>query len=1090
MIALNSLPTLRNRWHRILCILAIALQAVTSHAELIPGSRKNDWTPGVSVGVIGGIPVRTKLVDVTKPPYNADNTGATDAKPAIQAAIDAAVAEDVVYLPAGTYRINTPLRLPWSKSNITVRGAGPGLTRIDSHSPEGVFGAGQDFINEDWPTPITKSHSKGDTVISIPKIGWTLEAKGMPNRGVGSVVLFSVLNNTDPNNLVVSVAGFERMRNFMAVITAVTDETITIAHPLPFDLPVELEPQASYDFHFLSRVGLEDIHIDAANSTSPFQVGFSQSISCWFKNVKVTNTRNYLLALGSSINCEVRECDLRTRVGTGTNGAGLIMGRAYNCLIEDNIIMDIFPHMEINASCTGNVFAYNFCEGNDVFGVMGASIDSNHGPHNSYNLYEGNVSSKFQCDGYFGGASEDTLFRNWFHGTSETTDMTGQCIVLNRFTRNYNIVGNILGRDNPKPGLQFPTYLYENKNDGTGGQDGNYDGHGSQRYIYVLGTPNIGNGGYQPYEPPLSPNRFAQPSAGKWWAKWNGTRMIRKGQFQAGTAYVVGDVVDLYADGGPGTLGSCLQWQAKNPAKSGTSTWTTPGPGSLDWSPLSANSFQELDLDVPGTLIRKGNFNYATRSIPENESIGGEVMPKSLYRGDVKPAWFGDRPWPPFDPVAPGAPTYDRIPAGYRYMHGKNPPGIVSDDEAPSAPGTLTTSLTGAVQVKLSWGASTDNLGALAYHVERSQGSGATTFTQIGTAATPSFSDSGLTASTVYNYRVRAFDAAGNLSPYSAVATVTTSVGSDIVAPTAPANVSAVVTGPTQIDLSWAASTDAVGVTGYQVERSQGSGATTFAQIGTPGLPSFSDTGLTASTVYNYRVRAIDAAGNLSVYSPVNTVSTPAPPSDMVEPTVPTNLAMAVAEVAAQITLTWSAAADNVGVTGYRIERSQGSGSTEFAQVAVATATTHTDTTLAAATVYNFRILAVDAAGNVSGYSSVITGTTPPPAEDKAPPTAPSSLIAEPAGGGQMNLAWGPASDNVAVIGYRVERLNDTVFVPVATSGTTTYADKQLTSTTTYKYRVAAVDAAGNTSDYSNVAEATTTSGPKKPSNLRVKGPK
>jgi RHS repeat-associated protein len=96
----------------------------------------------------------------------------------------------------------------------------------------------------------------------------------------------------------------------------------------------------------------------------------------------------------------------------------------------------------------------------------------------------------------------------------------------------------------------------------------------------------------------------------------------------------------------------------------------------------------------------------------------------------------------------------------------------------------------------------------------------------------------------------------------------------DTVAPTAPAGLSASAAGAGQINLAWSASTDNVGVTGYRVERCQGAGCSGFAQIATPAGTSFSDTGLTPSTSYSYRVRAADAAGNLSAYSNVASAST------------------------------------------------------------------------------------------------------------------------------------------------------------------------------------------------------------------------
>ena len=90
---------------------------------------------------------------------------------------------------------------------------------------------------------------------------------------------------------------------------------------------------------------------------------------------------------------------------------------------------------------------------------------------------------------------------------------------------------------------------------------------------------------------------------------------------------------------------------------------------------------------------------------------------------------------------------------------------------------------------------------------------------------------------------------------------------------------------PTQINLSWTAATDNVGVTGYRVERCQGAGCTTFAQIATPAGTTFGDTGLIASTPYSYRVKAVDAATNVSVnYSTVANATTQAAPPDTIPP--------------------------------------------------------------------------------------------------------------------------------------------------------------------------------------------------------------
>jgi glucose/arabinose dehydrogenase len=109
-----------------------------------------------------------------------------------------------------------------------------------------------------------------------------------------------------------------------------------------------------------------------------------------------------------------------------------------------------------------------------------------------------------------------------------------------------------------------------------------------------------------------------------------------------------------------------------------------------------------------------------------------------------------------------------------------------------------------------------------------------------------------------------------------------TSQTPDTQKPTAPTSLTASAVSSSQINLSWTASQDNVGVVGYRVERCSGAGCTNFAQVGTPTATTFSDTGLLASTSYSYRVRAVDAVPNLSDYSNVATTTTQAAPTGLV----------------------------------------------------------------------------------------------------------------------------------------------------------------------------------------------------------------
>jgi glucose/arabinose dehydrogenase/chitodextrinase len=106
------------------------------------------------------------------------------------------------------------------------------------------------------------------------------------------------------------------------------------------------------------------------------------------------------------------------------------------------------------------------------------------------------------------------------------------------------------------------------------------------------------------------------------------------------------------------------------------------------------------------------------------------------------------------------------------------PPATTGGDTTPpTSPGTPTASGTTATGTTLTWTAATDDVGVTGYDVLRAPGASGGTFTQVGTSATTSFTDSGLTANTAYRYQLRARDAAGNVSPVSGTITVTTTGG-------------------------------------------------------------------------------------------------------------------------------------------------------------------------------------------------------------------------------------------------------------------------------------------------------------------------
>ncbi len=185
---------------------------------------------------------------------------------------------------------------------------------------------------------------------------------------------------------------------------------------------------------------------------------------------------------------------------------------------------------------------------------------------------------------------------------------------------------------------------------------------------------------------------------------------------------------------------------------------------------------------------------------------------------------------------------------------------VAPDTQAPTAPSILTAIAVSSSKINLSWVASTDNVGVAGYRIYRGG-------IQIGTSAGNSYFNTDLSPSTTYTYTVAAYDTAGNVSGQSSPASATTQAPADTTSPTTPTNLLATAVSSSQINLSWTASTDNVGVVGYHIYRNS-------VEIATITATSYQNTGLTPSISYTYEVSAYDAAGNGSFASTPVTATT------------------------------------------------------------------------------------------------------------------------------------------------------------------------------------------------------------------------
>jgi len=391
----------------------------------------------------------------------------------------------------------------------------------------------------------------------------------------------------------------------------------------------------------------------------------------------------------------------------------------------------------------------------------------------------------------------------------------------------------------------------------------------------------------------------------------------------------------------------------------------------------------------------------------------------------------------------------------------------------------------GNEQVTLSWTAPSSNGGSAitSYNIYRSTTSGGEGTTPITTVngSTLTYADTGLTNGQTYFYKVTAVNSVGE-SPVSNEANATPPA---FTVSGAPTGLTANVISSSQIDLSWAApaNTDGSAITGYVIERSTDGGTTWSTIQPNTGSTSttYSDTSLQSSTTYTYRVSAINSVGTSS---PSNTAS--AMTSCGTVPNPPTDLS-AVAVSTSQINLSWTAPSNNGGcsaVTGYTVYRTLSSGTWSSTDImATGNFTSYNDTGLKSGTMYSYQVTAENSAVNPgeSEKSNTATATTLSDTTSTVP-NSPTDLSAVAVSSSQINLSWTTPSNNGGSIitGYAVERSTNngntwSTIVSNTGSTSTTYDDTGLSPSTTYTYRVSAINSVG-TSSPSNTASATTQS--------------
>jgi hypothetical protein len=473
-----------------LWVALVMTQAAALLGEIIPSDRRIKWEPGVP----GGIPNRTTIfANVTQAPYNANNNGGADAAAAIQSAINACPSNQVVFLPAGVYQLNSGLTM---RHGVTVRGAGRRTTILRyTGSANAVvrFASGSyDYsFSSSTSHNLTGGYAKGSTNIATANNDWV----------AGDILLIDELEDSDTYEndgnsgscTWCARSNGDRCHSQLVEVVSRTPTSAIINPPLHSTFKSSSTPQGVRLRGAIKLAGLESLAITnvagAARDTIVMEAGYK----CWVKDCDLAVTQRRHCWMMNCLWSEIRDSSFHHGNGADWSSAYgpdrgycIFMGQASTaCLIENNDFWKVHFAVAFEGGASGNVIAYNFVT--NIMYIEGETPQpaiGNHGAHPIMNLWEGNVlRSKIMMDNYWGSSSHTTLFRNRIANMpSNNGQQAVQYVFILDIWKNnryQNVVGNVLGTVGMESAVDAPDgYPYGGK------------------YIYRLGFTDANDNSY------------------------------------------------------------------------------------------------------------------------------------------------------------------------------------------------------------------------------------------------------------------------------------------------------------------------------------------------------------------------------------------------------------------------------------------------------------------------------------------------------------------------------------------------------------------------------------------------------------------
>ena len=198
---------------------------------------------------------------------------------------------------------------------------------------------------------------------------------------------------------------------------------------------------------FVQNLGLENLSVDGTLDSAHGTMSIYSCYQCWVKGVTFLNSSRNAVSIVLSSHDVIRDSYFFGAQSSHTQSYNIEGDSSSDLLVENNIMQQVTTPLNWNGGIMGSVVAYNYAiKMIYTDGTWAWPIFSSHGPGSNFNLFEGNVNNGINADNSSGPSDQDTAFRNMFIGWQPGTTNATIPFIDSAHTRNWNLVGNVLGQ--------------------------------------------------------------------------------------------------------------------------------------------------------------------------------------------------------------------------------------------------------------------------------------------------------------------------------------------------------------------------------------------------------------------------------------------------------------------------------------------------------------------------------------------------------------------------------------------------------------------------------------------------------------------